>query len=48
LNKKIDKKSKSKRAYIAWDVNDVPSSSSSTSEEEEAKLCFMTKQESEN
>ena len=33
-NKKIEKKSKSKKAYIAWDVNDVSSSSSSSSEEE--------------
>jgi len=36
--KKIDKKSKSKRAYVAWDDNDVSYSSSSAKEEEEANL----------
>jgi len=43
---KSHKKSKSKRAYIAWDDSGVSSSSSYASEEEEAKLCFITKQES--
>jgi len=43
-NKK-EKKAKSKRAYIAWDENDVFSSSSSSSEDEKANLCLMAKEE---
>jgi len=36
-----EKKGKSKRAYIAWDENEVSSSSSSSSEDEKANLCLM-------
>jgi len=36
-----EKKGKLKRAYIAWDENEVSSSSSSSSEDEKANLCLM-------
>ena len=36
-----EKKGKSKRAYIAWDENEVSSSSSSSSEDEKVNLCLM-------
>jgi len=36
-----EKGGKSKRAYIAWDENEVSSSSSSSSEDEKANLCLM-------
>jgi len=42
---KKEKKAKSKRAYIAWDENDVSSSSSSSSEDEEVNLCLVAKEE---
>jgi len=41
--KKFNKKSKGKRAYIAWDENDSTTNSSSK-EEEEINLCLMTKE----
>jgi len=40
-----EKKGKSKRAYIAWDKNEVSSSSSSSSEDEKANLCLMAERE---
>jgi len=43
--KKSSKKGKSKEAYIAWDENEVSSSSSSLSEDEKANLCLMAKGE---
>ncbi|XP_068461792.1 protein gar2-like [Phaseolus vulgaris] len=36
-----EKKGKSKRAYSAWDENEVSSSSSSSSEDEKANMCLM-------
>jgi len=36
-----EKKGKSKRAYIAWDENEVSSSSSSSSEEDKANICLI-------
>jgi len=36
-----EKKGKSKRAYIAWDENEVSLSSSLSSEDEKANLCLM-------
>jgi len=44
--KKFEKKGKSKRAYIAWQDNDVSSSSSSSNGDEEANICLMAKEES--
>ncbi len=44
-SKKGEKKGKAKRAYIAWQDNEV-SSSSSSSGDEEANLCLMAKGES--
>jgi len=38
----IHQKGKSKRAYIAWDENEVSSSNSSSSEDEKSNLCFST------
>ena len=38
-SKKREKKGKAKKAYIAWDDNDV--SSSSASDDEEANLCLL-------
>ena len=35
-----EKKGKTKRAYIAWDENEVSSSSSSSSEDEKANICL--------
>jgi len=35
------KKGKSRRAYIAWDENEVSSSSSSSSEDEKANICLI-------
>jgi len=43
--KKSSKKGKSKKAYIAWDENEVSSSSSSSSEDEKANLCLMAEGE---
>jgi len=42
---KSSKKGKSKRAYIAWDENEVSSSSSSSSEDENVNLCLMAEGE---
>jgi len=36
-----EKKGKSKRAYIAWNENEVSSSSSSSSEDEKANICLI-------
>jgi len=36
-----EKKGKSRRAYIAWDENEVSSSSSSSSEDEKANICLI-------
>ena len=36
-----EKRGKSKRAYIAWDENEVSSSTSLSSEDEKANLCLM-------
>jgi len=36
-----EKKGKSRRAYIAWDENEVSSSSSSSSEDEKANMCLI-------
>ena len=36
-----EKKGKSRRAYMAWDENEVSSSSSSSSEEEKANICLI-------
>jgi len=43
-SKKGEKKGKAKKAYIAWQDNEV-SSSSSSSGDEEANLCLMAKEE---
>jgi len=45
-SKKIERKGKARRAYIAWQDNDDSSSSSSSKEDEEANLCLMAKEES--
>ncbi|XP_068486521.1 two-component response regulator ORR26-like [Phaseolus vulgaris] len=42
---KKEKKEKSKSAYIAWDENDISLSSASSSEDEEANMCLMAKEE---
>jgi len=44
-SKKFEKKGKFKRAYIAWQDNDVFSSSSSSNGDEKANLCLMAKGE---
>jgi len=44
--KKFENNGKSKRAYIAWQENDVSSSNSSSNADEEANLCLMAKGES--
>jgi len=44
-SKKFEKKGKLKRDYISWHDNDVSSSSGCSSEEEEANLCLMAKDE---
>ncbi|XP_068491974.1 uncharacterized protein [Phaseolus vulgaris] len=44
-SKKFEKKGKAKRAYIAWQDNDVSSSRSSSNGDEEANLCLMAKGE---
>jgi len=41
--KKSSKKGKSKKAYIAWDENEVSSPSFSSSEDEKSNLCLMAK-----
>ena len=43
-----EKKSKKKRAYIAWDENEVSSSSSSSSEDEKANICFIVEDDDES
>ena len=43
-----EKKSKTKRAYIAWDENEVSSSSSSSSEEEKANICLIAEDDDES
>ncbi|XP_068497700.1 uncharacterized protein [Phaseolus vulgaris] len=43
-NKKVER-SKGRRAYISWEENEVSSTSSSSTESEETKLCFMMKDE---
>ena len=46
--KKSSKKGKSKKAYIAWDENEVSSSSSSSSEDEKGNLCMMARGENDS
>jgi len=43
-----EKKGKTKRAYIAWDENEVSSSSSSSSEEERENICLIAKEDDES
>ena len=43
-----DKKGKTKRAYIAWDENEVLSSSSSSSEEKRANICLVAENDDES
>jgi len=43
-----EKKGKSKRAYIAWDENEVSSSCSSSSEDEEANICLIAEGDDES
>ena len=45
---KKSERSKGKRAYISWKENDVSSSSDSSTESEEANLCFMVNDEESN
>ena len=45
---KKSERSKGKRAYISWEENDVSSSSNSSTESEEANLCFMVNDEESN
>ena len=42
---KKSERSKGKKAYISWEENDVSSSSDSSTESEEANLCFMVNNE---
>jgi len=44
-SKKIERKGKAKRAYLASQYNDDSSSSSSLKEDEQENLCFMAKEE---
>ena len=46
--KKSSKKGKSKKAYIAWNENEVSSSSSSSSEDEKVNLCLMAEGENDS
>jgi len=43
-----EKKGKSKRAYIAWDANEVSSSISSSSEEEKTNICLIAEGDDES
>jgi len=43
-----EKKGNTKRAYIAWDENEVSSSSSSSSEEERANICLVAENDDES
>ena len=43
-----EKKNKTKRAYIAWDENEVSSSSSSSSEDEKANICLIVEDDNES
>jgi len=43
-SKKVER-SKGRRAYIYWEENEVSLTSSSSTESEETKLCFMLKDE---
>ena len=43
-----EKKGKSRRAYIAWDENEVSSSSSSSSEDEKANICLIAEGDDES
>ena len=43
-----EKKGKTKRAYIAWDENEVSSSSSSSSEDEKANICLVAENDDES
>ena len=43
-----EKKGKSRRAYIAWDENEVFLSSSSSSEDEKANICLIAKGDDES
>ena len=43
-----EKKGKTKRAYIAWDENEVSSSSSSSSKEERANICLIVERDDES
>jgi len=45
---KKSERSKGKRAYISWEENHVSSSSDSSTESEEANLCFMVNDEESN
>ena len=44
----MEKKGKIKRAYIAWDENEVSSSSSSSSEDEKANICLIAEEDDES
>ena len=44
-SKKIKRKGKARRAYIAWQDNDDSSFNSSSKEDENVNLCLMTKEE---
>ena len=43
-----EKKGKTKRAYIAWDENEVSTSSSSSSEDEKANICLIAEEDDES
>ena len=43
-----EKKGKLRRAYIAWDENEVSSSSSSSSEDEKASICLIAEGDDES
>jgi len=43
-----EKKSKTKRAYIAWDENEVSSSSSSSSKDEKTNICLIAEDDDES
>ena len=43
-SKRVER-SKERRAYISWEENEVSSTNSSSTENEENNLCFMIKDE---
>jgi len=43
-----EKKGKTKRAYIAWDENEISLSSSSSSEDEKANICLVAENDDES